>query len=151
MEPFLAFVIVVLCGVVVAMYVSRPDTSPIPAPPEIVANPYDDSEIRSLLGLHEDRFEALTLAVAEGISHVSRAEKRINGTIARARKGLSDNGMESPGLEAEYGELRAIDGGGEPESPVLPMPSQVEAFARDDQAPDDGVTDEMLQYARGFS
>ena len=40
----------------------------------------------------------LTLAVAEGLQHVDRAEKRIHGVVTRARRLLHESGLESQGL-----------------------------------------------------
>jgi len=73
--------------------------------------PYNDAGIRLLVANHAQEIERLTLAVADGISQVSRAQNRINNAIGRARKELADHGLESPGLEAEYDELRIVDGG----------------------------------------
>jgi len=69
----------------------------------------DDHETE-LLALDEWKKEIL-LAVADGIDRVARAEQRIGATIKRARKSLADAGYEDPGVEAEYGQLRAVDGG----------------------------------------
>jgi predicted RNase H-like nuclease (RuvC/YqgF family) len=55
------------------------------------------------------RIDELTLAVAEGIKHVERAERRVRTTIQRARAELAEHGMESAGLEAEWEELRDQD------------------------------------------
>lgn len=94
----------------------------------------------------EDRIEDLTLAVAEGIKHVERAENRIRATVSRARKELEEVGVESPGLEAEYRELSLIDGGGgqnggmpEMHQNVVPAQSSVP-----------GVSPDQLRRVRGF-
>jgi len=60
---------------------------------------------------HDARINHLTLAVAEGIQHVDRAESRIRGVVSRAQRQLRDSNLESPGLEAEAHELRLVDGG----------------------------------------
>jgi len=60
----------------------------------------------------EERIKRLTVAVDEGIERVGRSERRINATVARARKELKKLGYEDPGLEAEAAELRLVDGGG---------------------------------------
>ncbi len=93
-------------------------------PPSVPSPPYDDSSIRSRLGDIERQAERLTLAVSEGISNVKRAENRINATLGRAKKEFAERGFESPALEAEYGELHALDGGGGEES-ELPAMSDV--------------------------
>lgn len=74
------------------------------------------------------RINHLTLAVAEGIQHVDRAEKRIHGVVTRARRLLRESGLESPGLEAEASQLHELDGGARDEEGVPDMqPSVVEA------------------------
>jgi len=80
----------------------------------------------------EARINHLTLAVAEGIQHVDRAERRIAGTVARARKLLAESGVESPGLEAEAYELRLVDGDGSKEPRVQQVPPNVEALPESD-------------------
>lgn len=67
------------------------------------------------------RLDTLTLATAEGIERVTRSERRVNATVARARKELAGYGYESPGLEAEAAELRPVDadGGANGEVPAL--------------------------------
>jgi len=80
----------------------------------------------------EARINHLTLAVAEGIQHVDRAERRIAGTVARARKLLAESGVESPGLEAEAYELRLLDGDSGKEPRVLQVPTNVEPPAEAD-------------------
>lgn len=74
----------------------------------------------------------LTLAVDEGIRHVTRAEKRVSRTIQVTNKKLEEHGLESPLLEAEADELRDLDGEGGALGPMPPMPSEV---APDDDAP----------------
>lgn len=73
------------------------------------------------------RINELTMAVAEGIQHVDRAERRVKATVARARRQLEDSGLESPGLEAEWAELRERDGDGGEERGVQPVREAVEA------------------------
>jgi len=69
----------------------------------------------------EARINHLTLAVAEGIQHVDRAERRIAGVVARSRKLLRESGLESPGLEAEAHDLRLLNGGGGEAEGVPPV------------------------------
>jgi len=71
-------------------------------------------------GLHETR-----AAVAQGIDHVERVERRIRGTVRRARKELADNGFEHDGLEAEAEGLHLVDGDGGEEGWVPPMQQDV--------------------------
>lgn len=55
------------------------------------------------------RLVQITLAVAEGIERVDRAERRIRSTVKRARAELAAEGYESDGLEAENAEIRLLD------------------------------------------
>jgi len=74
---------------------------------------------------HEGKIANLTLAVAEGIAHVKRAEKRVQGIIQGARKSLEERGLEHPGLEAEAQELLDLDGDPSEVSPLRVMPAEV--------------------------
>ena len=76
---------------------------------EALAQSQDALETRQLARSHEDRLTNLTLAVAEGIAHVERAEARIRATVQRARAQLAESGIESPALEAEGAELQLLD------------------------------------------
>jgi len=67
------------------------------------------------------RMVQITLATAEGIERVDRAERRIRSTVKRARKELADNGFESAGLEAENAEIRLLDDLGSGEGGVPPL------------------------------
>ena len=93
----------------------------------------------------EERNSEILLAVDHGIRHVDRAENRIRATIRRAREELEEVGVEHPGLEAEYRELRAIDGGGGPEAPVPPMSPDMGQV----QSSVPGVPPELLRRVRG--
>lgn len=79
---------------------------------EAHAQSSDALETRQLARSHEDRLTNLTLAVAEGIAHVERAEARIRATVQRARAQLAEAGIESPALEAEGDQLQLLDEGG---------------------------------------
>lgn len=93
---------------------------------EALAQAQDAMATAGLAKVHEDRLNSLTLAVAEGIQHVERAEARIRATVGRARAQLLDAGVESPGLEAEAASLHAGDGSGGAGGGVLSMPARVE-------------------------
>jgi len=91
---------------------------------------YDDAELReavaacinevgSLRAEYTEWNADINLAVAEGIKNVERAENRIRATVRRAREQLSEHGLESPGLEAEYRDLQVVDGG-RSEAPQVP-------------------------------
>jgi hypothetical protein len=94
-------------------------------------------ETSSRSGEYDARLNTLTLAVAEGIQHVERAENRIRATVQRARQereALELGGH--PGLEAEAAHLGLPDGArgaerpmhavrdevGEDETEVIPLP-----------------------------
>lgn len=107
----------------------------------------DAVEMSRLSITHEDRLTNLTLAVAEGIAHVERAENRIRATVARARRELQESGVESPGLEAEARELRVIDGGRSDESEVPTMRAPVAPAP----APPVGLDDHLPSSFPGMS
>lgn len=58
------------------------------------------------------RIQDLTLAVAEGIERVDRAERRIQASVKRARAELEASGVTDPRLDAEADGLRLVDGAG---------------------------------------
>jgi len=92
--------------------------------------------------------EQLTLAVAEGIERVDRAENRIKATIARARKQLKESGFESPGLDAEAHDLRLVDGTGGEERGVPAVRDEV-AQPAEQASSVEGVPLATLQRVRG--
>jgi hypothetical protein len=73
-----------------------------------------------------DRVNAITLAVAEGIQHVDRAEKRIRATVQRAQRELRESGEFHPGVEAEASQLRLVYGDGGDEGGMPPVRADVE-------------------------
>lgn len=87
----------------------------------------DALETRQLARSHEDRLTNLTLAVAEGIAHVERAEARIRATVQRARAQLAEAGIESPALEAEGDQLQLLDDAGSGGRRLHAMPDDVGA------------------------
>lgn len=60
----------------------------------------------------EERIRRLTAAIAEGIEHVDRSERRVRAVVQRAQQRLRESGFEDAGLEAEAAELRRIDAEG---------------------------------------
>jgi len=88
--------------------------------PEVLGQPYDDTEIRSLL-------DTLTQAVGSGIKEVDRNNRRIEAVVRRARSELEESGLVHPGLEAAAGELRLLDGAGGEEGEVPEVPEDVGA------------------------
>jgi len=120
---------------------------------EALAQAQDALETSQLARVHEDRLNTLTLAVAEGIQHVERAEARIRATVGRARAELRAAGIESPAIEAEAGSLHIGDGEGGAGGAVLPVPTRVEApvSAIEDRQPSavPGMTVGQLRRFRG--
>lgn len=73
------------------------------------------------------RFETLTQAVADGISHTKRAEKRVQKTVTSARRLIRESGLEHAAIDAEFEELHDGDeGGSAPEE--LPAVQEVLEF-----------------------
>lgn len=94
---------------------------------EAVAQAQDALATSKLVSGYDARLNHLTLAVAEGIQHVERAENRIRATVRRAREELLDAGFEpSPGLEAEARELRLVDGEGSARRELPAVRAEVE-------------------------
>jgi len=83
----------------------------------------------------EDRMDTLTAAVAEGIDHVDRNEKRVRGIITGARRRFEAEGYEDPGVEAEAATLPELDDRSEPEEGVHPLRNDVEQSDSWDSVP----------------
>jgi len=98
----------------------RPPVGPVTAPPP----QYDDTELRTLI-------QTLSAAVAEGIQNVDRNNRRIEAVVRRARKELAESGLEHGGLEAEVGELHALDGEGSQDGWLPQVPESVDVGASD--------------------
>lgn len=67
----------------------------------------------------------LRIAVSEGIAGYQRHEKRVQKTVAGARKLLREGGLEHAGLEAEVSELREFDAGASEEEQLRLLPAEV--------------------------
>jgi len=89
-------------------------------------------DVHATCSTHEQRLNHMTLAVAEGIQHVDRAEKRINGAVTRARRQLREAGLEHPGLEAEAADLHVVHGGGGEEVRLPPVPAEMDEAVGED-------------------
>jgi len=91
----------------------------------------------------------LKLAVAEGIERVDRAERRIKGTVKRARNKLKEHGVVDEGLEAEESQLREDDGIGSDTAGLQPMrPQMVDSNPQASSIR--GVTADALKRVRGI-
>lgn len=99
--------------------VHRRSLEPKPAGDELAAV----EELRTQLEAHAEMLDALraeyaqidawrddlTIAVAEGIKNVERAENRVKATVRRAQEKLRAHGFESESLDAEAEDLRLAD------------------------------------------
>jgi len=104
---------------------------------------------REELDITNDKVKRLVGAIDEGIARVDRSEKRINATLARARKELKKRGYEDPGLEAEAAEFRDVNGAGSEEQ-RLPAVRAALAEAEEQASSIPGVPLATLQRARGI-
>ena len=66
----------------------------------------------------------IVVAVAQGIEHVDRSERRVRAAVKRAKKRFDDAGFADEGLDAEEEQLYLLDGqlGQEEELPGLSEP-----------------------------
>jgi len=108
----------------------------------------ESAEIALRLQKIERRAEELATALAHGIEHEERRERRIQATVKRARRQLAELGVEDPGLEAEFDGLSVSDGGASEEGEVLLLPGEVEESPGVQESSIPGVTREQLQRAR---
>lgn len=87
--------------------------------------------LRMQVDRNTEAIGTLLTAVSDGIAHVNRHEKRIQKTVASARRLVAANGLEHPGLEAEAAELHEPDGdAGHDEQLMLPVQVPVEEDQR---------------------
>ena len=66
-------------------------------------------------------------AVADGIDHVDRNEKRVRGIVLGAKRRFETEGYVDPGVEAEADTLPLFDGASGPEEEVRAVSGAVEA------------------------
>ena len=97
----------------------------------------------------QTKVKDLTFAVSEGIERTDRAERRVRGVIARARKELAARGYEDPGLEAEDKELRIVNGDGGQDQ-QLPLVSEDVAKGADEASSIRGVPASVLRRKWGM-
>jgi len=101
----------------------RPPTAQSPAP---TLGSLIDLELRlerSVADL-DHRLEQLVVAVSEGITGYQRHEKRVQKTVASARRLVASHSLEHAGIEAEFAELEPSDDSGI--EPLPSMPTEVE-------------------------
>jgi len=116
----------------------------------------DSTSFTDALEEFDRRLVQITLAVAEGIERVDRAERRVRSTVKRARKELAEQGYESDGLEAENEEIRLLDADGSGADGVPPLRLDVgetDAFGEQQHAQPKGIpghfSQEVLKALRG--
>lgn len=68
--------------------------------------------VRAEYAEHTGWRTGIEMAVDEGIRDVKRTRNRIQATVRRAKEQLEEEGIVSPGVEAEAAELRDLDGPG---------------------------------------
>lgn len=94
--------------------------------------------------------ERVKVAVAHGIEHEDRRERRIEATVRRARKKLAELGVEDGALEAEFDGLPDRDGEGGGQRRLFAMPGDVGEGARMEASSIKGVSREILSRVRGL-
>jgi len=79
-------------------------------------------ELAAVKAQFEAEIQMLTMAVDTGIAGYQRAEKRVQKTVAGARRLLREAGIEHAPLEAEAAQLQSRDdeGSGEGKLPAVP-------------------------------
>lgn len=117
----------VACQVLTMRVVSRTIANPIPATP-----PFPDPagalvNLNERLNAVESKIGACMKAVADGIDHVDRNEKRVRGIVTGAKRRFDAAGFEDPGTSAEVESLPEVDEGSGPPEELQPVPEDVGA------------------------
>jgi len=147
LTTLLAVAVVALVGALWRIVVLR-ERAPVVPPLDLLG--VESDQIRKEIGAEfaelRKEFGELRTAVAHGIEHVERTERRIKSSVQRARAKLADLGLEDDGLEAEDREISRWDGGGGEGTrmPVLPQ------SLGPPQSSIPGVSPEQLQRVRGL-
>lgn len=93
-----------------------------PTPPDVLtAQEYDDRWVRERLPALEAQVVDLFQAVADGIDHVERNEKRVRGIVQGAQKRFEKAGLLDAGVQAEADTLSSRDAEGSGPEGVLPL------------------------------
>jgi len=100
------------------------NSSPAPAPDNDL--PEDVRRLKQSVLTLAEKMDACMKAVAEGIDHVERNEKRVRGILTGAKRRFETAGYEDPGVEAEVASLPAIDEGSRGPEELQPVPEDVE-------------------------
>lgn len=126
---------------------SLPEPQPLPTPPAPV--PYNDAALHARISRGElaleKRFEELTAAVAHGIDHVDRNEKRVRGIVTGALRRFAAEGYEDPGVRAEVESLPEIDAPVGPDQEMSAMSNDVDPDILDAWGSVPGDTSEMTR------
>lgn len=83
------------------------------------------------------RLDDLTLAVADGIDHVDRNEKRVRGIVLGAKRRFEASEYYDPGVDAEADTLPLVDEGEREPEELRLLPEGVATF------PERGVEEEV--------
>ena len=73
------------------------------------------------------RLDEITAAVAHGIEHVDRNEKRVRGIVKGAERRFEAAGFQDPGTKAEVASLPRVDEPSGAEEGLQPVPDGVES------------------------
>jgi len=102
--------------------------------------------IEGVLEGHDQRFEALTIAVSEGVAGYKRHEKRVQKTVTSARRLVANAGLEHAGLDAEVEELHE---GNEADSEPEPVQAVQSSLEFDGPSGIPGISRSELKEMRG--
>jgi len=124
-----ALALVLWAGVLLRNIVAA-QPSDIPAPAPV---PYDDGPLWEMVHAVNNALSELqkghvdlTAAVAHGIDHVDRNEKRVRGIVTGALRRFEAEGYEDPGVGAEADSLPIDDAGGSRIQPLPAVPNDVD-------------------------
>lgn len=92
-----------------------------------LAEERDDSALTQF----RERCDELTIAVAHGIEHVDRAERRVQTTLRSAHSKFAKGGYEDPNVDAEIANLPDVDGEGGGGEQLSLLPDEVALPAAD--------------------
>jgi hypothetical protein len=124
------------------LFVALPDANRASDAPDM---PSIHAELVERIQTLEQESQLVRQAVATGIENVERVERRIRGTVRRAKKELDSLGIEHAGLDAEASELSQLDALGGGEEGLSPVRQSVE----DAISSIPGVSQKQLWAIRG--
>lgn len=104
--------------------IQPPDTPP--ADPNYATTQERLGALEGDYGVLLVKMHTLTKAVADGIDHVDRNEKRVRGIVTGAKRRFEAEGYVDPGVEAEADTLPRGDASYGPEERVQPVSDDVE-------------------------